>query len=197
MNSKPQLFAMARILKALAPTNPLTMGSTVIWKNPNWQGTAVADTKQVDSERVAAWIKKQWIQFCKDVIAKDSRWSLSLESDALQSITGETTPHSTLSDVILRRDGVYADVMMYPYQHDKMGFIIIAGNKLRYIKLIAKVTPAMVVPSIMMGDELEKQFIEDVDRQRKNLRFQDARRNKEAERVEKLVKQAKKSRTVK
>lgn len=169
--------AMRKAMKALATMNPLTMGVTpTAWTT----ATGTINGRISTEERVSEWMKGIWMEFCKAVIEMDSRFSLYPKSDMRSILYGDSSRDGVLSDFVLRREGAYTDV--YVDRIDgKIGFVIIAGNKLQYVKIMARPSKGMAMPVIAMTDELEDQFNQDVEKARKSIKFQDARRNKKNE----------------
>ena len=118
-------------------------------------------------ERINAWKKKAWLDFCKMVMEEDKRYSLLPLTDYYNNMkeTGMLSRLSRASGVFsgfcLRRDGTLQDVYIIPHEPN-LGLVINAGSKYTGMNLTGFPSKALVWPTLRMADDLERQFIREV-----------------------------------
>lgn len=123
--------------------------------------------QQEHREKINAWKKKSWMEFCKMVMDTDKRYSLLPMTDYDNAMKHEGMPmrmnkaNGVFSNFCLRREGSLQDVYIVPHEPN-LGLMVNAGSK--YINMIMTGFPSksLVWPVIRIADDMERQFVREV-----------------------------------
>lgn len=127
------------------------------------QGTLYATREKMGNEKrekVNAWKKKAWLDFCKEVILADNRFSLMPYAD-YYNCPGEAKDGGVFGTMCLVRTGTLCDIYILPPEPN-LGFKLEGGSKYTHVSFNGYPSKAMVYPLTKMSDEVERQFIREV-----------------------------------
>lgn len=108
--------------------------------------------------------KKAFINFIKQVLEKDKRFTITPYSESLSSMWSRSiiTPPNILGEVMLQREGTYAPVTIEPFDN-KYGIYIQAGSRMTRMTILSYPSNCLAWPSVIIADELERQFSREVE----------------------------------
>lgn len=117
-------------------------------------------------EKIKQWKRKSWLDFCKELIAQDKRYTLMPLSDYMDtqkgnSIWGITKANGVFGNMVLRRDGELNDVYIVPLD-PQLGMIVDSGSKFGRMQINGFPARSMVWPVLRIADELERQYTREV-----------------------------------
>jgi len=118
-------------------------------------------------EKIDNWKKKAWFDFCKLVMYADKRYTLMPLSD-YNNKTGKNSMLSRtqnadgiFSNFCLTRTGTLTDIYILPCD-PMLGINIDAGSTYSKATVTSFPSQGMVIPTLCIADELERQYIKEV-----------------------------------
>lgn len=127
------------------------------WEQVYQKGKVMDETRR---EAISKWKKTSWLEFCKEVMIADPRFTIQPYTDYYNA-PYTVKEGGTFGQMCLRRDGVLADVYILP-PDPNLGFVVEAGSKYTKLSLHGFPSKAMVWPVTRASDELERQFTREV-----------------------------------
>jgi hypothetical protein len=109
--------------------------------------------------------KKAFVTFMKSVLEQDKRYSVVPMIDTRRVGlygTGLEDSSNILGDVMIRREGTYANVCIHSNE-PKYGIIVNAGSKMNHGGMQGYPSPSLAWSMINLANELERQFTREVE----------------------------------
>lgn len=114
-------------------------------------------------QKIHAWEKQTWLDFCKMVMESDKRFTILpmfmfIEGNPMTCLTND---EGVFGRQCLKRDGILADVYIIPMERG-LGMEIKAGSKYTSMRFNGFPSKTMLWPVLKIADELERQFVREV-----------------------------------
>lgn len=125
------------------------------------------EKNQEKREKIEAWKRKTWLEFCKMVMDADKRYSLlplvdyNTAKGASGMLSRTIRAQGVFGNMCLRRDGAMQDIYIVPNE-PQLGVLIDAGSKYTQMSMTGYPSKSLVWPIIRIADDLERQYTREV-----------------------------------
>jgi hypothetical protein len=108
--------------------------------------------------------RQAFVKFIKPILEQDKRYSIVPYKDSRSKMcwSRDEQENSILGDVMLKRDGDYAPVLIHPNE-PQYGVMISAGSTHTACTIQAYPSPSLAWSVLNIANELERQFVREVE----------------------------------